>query len=76
MADFTKPMKSHLKNYLSVTKNQWNGLVVFVLLIGLILAAPYIYRYYQPEKLYDFKGFEKDAALLKQAIGDDDDPSG
>jgi competence protein ComEA len=75
MPDFTKPMKSHLKNYLSVTKSQWNGLVVFLLLIGLILSMPYVYQYFNPPKAVEFKDFEKDAALLNQAFGDEDEIS-
>ncbi len=72
MADFAKPMKSHLKNYLSVTKSQWNGLVVFLLLILLILAAPYIYQYYSPPQAANFKDFENDVALLTKAMGNTD----
>jgi competence protein ComEA len=72
MADFAKPMKSHLKNYLSVTKTQWNGMVVFLLLIAVILATPYIYQYYQQDKIVDFTGFDKDVALLKQGGGGED----
>lgn len=73
MADFTKPMQSHLKNYLSITKSQWNGLIVFVLLIALILSVPYVYQYFNPPKAVDFKDFEKDTALLNQALGDEDE---
>jgi competence protein ComEA len=65
-------MKSHLKNYLSVTKTQWNGMVVFVLLIAVILAAPYVYQHFKQDKVVDFTGFEKDVALLKQASGGQD----
>jgi competence protein ComEA len=72
IADFAKPMKSHLKNYLSVTKTQWNGMVVFLLLIAAILAAPYIYQHFKQDKVVDFTGFEKDAALLKQPNGGQD----
>lgn len=69
MADFTKPMKSQLKNYLSVTKAQWNGLIIFLILIAATLAAPYIYQYYNPPQAANFEDFEKDIALLKQATG-------
>ncbi|MFD2145242.1 ComEA family DNA-binding protein [Mucilaginibacter antarcticus] len=64
-------MKSQLKNYLSVTKTQWNGLVVFLILVAAILGAPYVYEYYNPPKAVDFKDFETDIALLKQVTGDD-----
>lgn len=53
-----------IKNYLSVTKKEWNGMVVLLMLILLILAAPYIYQYFHKETSTDFKDFDKAVALL------------
>ncbi|WDF54527.1 ComEA family DNA-binding protein [Mucilaginibacter sp. KACC 22063] len=60
-------MKSTLKNYLSVTKKEWNGLVVMIVLILLTLAAPYVYRLFHKDKIINFNQFEADAAKLKVA---------
>ncbi|MFD2873818.1 ComEA family DNA-binding protein [Mucilaginibacter ximonensis] len=65
-------MKSGLKSYLSITKRQWNGIVVLLLLIVAVLAAPYFYRYLYKDSVVDFKDIEKDIALLKQANGGKD----
>jgi len=60
-------MRSRLKNYLSLTKKEWNGMVVLVILIALVLAAPYIYRQFHKDKLINFKNFDNAAALLDKA---------
>lgn len=58
-----QPTKA-IKNYLSVTKKEWNGIVVLLVIILLILAAPYIYQYFHKETPTDFKDFDKAVALL------------
>jgi competence protein ComEA len=65
-------MKSDLKNYLAVTKKQWNGLMVLLLLIAVVLAAPYVYQHFKHDTVIDFTDFDKDVALLKQAGVEDD----
>lgn len=60
-------MKSHVKNYLAITKTEWNGLVILVLLIVGILAAPYVYGYFHKDKLLNLKGFDSAIAQLRQA---------
>jgi len=60
-------MKAPIKNYLSITKKEWNGMVVLVIIILLILAAPYGYQQLHKDSTINLKDFEKDAALLKQA---------
>lgn len=57
-------MKSSLKNYLSITKKEWNGLVVLVMLILLILLTPYAYRLFHKDKIINFSKFNADAAQL------------
>jgi competence protein ComEA len=58
-----------IKNYLSVTKKEWNGMVVLLILILLILAAPYIYQYFHKETPTDFKDFNRAVALLNPGKG-------
>ena len=53
-----------VKNYLSLTKKEWNGMVWVVIIIALVLAAPYIYKQFRSDKPVDFKDFDKAVALL------------
>ncbi|WP_299356043.1 helix-hairpin-helix domain-containing protein [Mucilaginibacter sp.] len=64
-------MKSRVKNYLSITKKEWNGMVILLLIIAIIFAAPYVYQQFHTNKVIDFKDFNKDAVLLNQAKGGD-----
>jgi competence protein ComEA len=56
-----------IKNYLSVTKKEWNGMVVLLVLILLILAAPYIYQHFHKDPPTDFKDFDTAVALLNSS---------
>jgi competence ComEA-like helix-hairpin-helix protein len=60
-------MKTPVKNYLSVTKKEWNGMVVLIILIALILAAPYAYQTNRKDNTINFKEFDKAAAMLSKA---------
>jgi competence ComEA-like helix-hairpin-helix protein len=60
-------MKSQVKNYLTITKKQWNGMLVLVVLILLVLAAPYVYRHYRKDTIINFSGFDAAAAQLIKA---------
>ncbi|MDB5008926.1 MAG: Helix-hairpin-helix motif protein [Mucilaginibacter sp.] len=60
-------MKARIKNYLSVTKKEWNGMVVLVILIALVLAAPYVYQVFRKDTTINFKDFDKAAAQLSKA---------
>lgn len=42
-------------------------MVVLVIVIALVLAAPYIYRHFHKDKLINFKNFDNAAALLDKA---------
>ena len=59
-------MKTRLKNYLSITKKEWNGLVVLVVLIALVLTVPYVCQYFHKETVINFKDFDKAAAALNK----------
>lgn len=60
-------MKSSVKNYLAITKTEWNGLVVLVLLILGVLAAPYVYQHFHKDKVLNFKKFNTALTQLKKA---------
>ncbi|MBS1525618.1 MAG: helix-hairpin-helix domain-containing protein [Bacteroidetes bacterium] len=61
-------MISRIKNYLSVSKKEWNGMVVLVILIALILAAPYILQLFRKDTtIIDPKEFNKAVAVLEKA---------
>lgn len=60
-------MKAQLKNYLSLTKKEWNGMLVLVILIIAVLAAPYVYQWYHKDSTINSKAFYEAAAQLNQA---------
>src|ERR1700744_6254415 len=59
-------MKARIKNYLSVTKKEWNGMVVLVIIILLVLAMPYIYQLFHKDRTIDPAEFNKAVALIEQ----------
>jgi competence protein ComEA len=58
-------MLKAFKNYFSVTKKQWNGLVVLMLLIVLVLASPYVYQLFYKNRAINLTGFDAAVAKLK-----------
>ncbi len=62
-------MKPSIKNYLSITKKEWNGLVVLVVLIVLVWLAPYAYGLWHKDTLINFNEFNADAQRLAQLSG-------
>lgn len=59
-------MKTILKNYLSLTKKEWNGLVILMVLIVAVWISPYVYQYFHADNDVDTKGFSEAAARLQQ----------
>ena len=66
-------MKQPVKNYLSITKKEWNGLIILMLLIVIVLAAPDVYRKLKKDKPVDFSALEKATANLKLHPGKNGD---
>ena len=60
-------MKAQLKNYLSLTKKEWNGMLVLVILIIAVLAAPYAYQWYRKDNTINAKEFDAALAQLNKA---------
>ena len=60
-------MRSQIKNYLSITKKEWNGMVMLVVLIVLIFAAPYIYSLFRKDTTINTKDFDAAVAQLDKA---------
>jgi competence ComEA-like helix-hairpin-helix protein len=60
-------MISRIKNYLSVSKKEWNGMVVLVILILLILAAPYVFQLFRKDTTINPKELGKALAALGPA---------
>jgi competence protein ComEA len=60
-------MKATIKKHLSITKKEWNGMVVLIIIIALVLVAPYIYQQFHKDNTINLTQFDKDVALLKQA---------
>ncbi|GAB2705678.1 hypothetical protein GCM10027037_34490 [Mucilaginibacter koreensis] len=57
-------IKSQFKNYFSITKSQWNGMVVLVVLIAITIAAPYLYKWQHTEEVIDEKQYQQAIAQL------------
>jgi len=57
-------MLSQFKNYFSVSKKEWNGMVIMVILILLVLAAPYFFQQFRKDRTVDPHVLDKDLALL------------
>lgn len=60
-------MKSSVKNYLAITKTEWNGLVILVFIIIVVLAAPLLYERYHNKPKVNFAKLNKALAQLKAA---------
>lgn len=60
-------MKTRIKNYLSITKKEWNGMVILVVLIILVIGAPYVYQLLRKDNTINFKDFDKAVAQLSKA---------
>jgi DNA uptake protein ComE-like DNA-binding protein len=60
-------MKNPIKQQLSITKKEWNGLVILVILIAGVLLAPYGYRWFRKDNTINFKDFDKAVAQLDSA---------
>lgn len=60
-------MRQRIINYLSLSKKEWNGMVILVVLILLVLAAPYVYQKLHKDNLINLKDIDKAAALLNTA---------
>lgn len=57
-------IKSQFKNYFSITKSQWNGMVVLVVLIAITIATPYLYKWQHTEEVIDEKQYQQAIAQL------------
>jgi competence protein ComEA len=60
-------MNQHVKNHLSLTKKDWNGMIILVVLIVLVLAAPYIYQLCRKDTTINQKDFDRAIAVLSKA---------
>jgi competence ComEA-like helix-hairpin-helix protein len=57
-------MKRQIIHYFSITKKEWNGTIVLVIAILLVLIALYVYQKLHKDKPINFKEFDKAAAIL------------
>ncbi len=60
-------MRSQIKNYLSITKREWNGMVVLVVLIALVFSVPYVYQLCCKDTTINTKDFDAAVAMLDKA---------
>ncbi|WP_114936340.1 helix-hairpin-helix domain-containing protein [Mucilaginibacter endophyticus] len=55
-------MRPQVKSYLSITKKEWNGMVVLIILIAMVLLAPYVFLANHKDNTINFKAFDKAVA--------------
>ncbi|QHS57769.1 hypothetical protein GWR56_20280 [Mucilaginibacter sp. 14171R-50] len=60
-------MKAQFKNHISLTKKEWNGMVVLLLLIASALAAPYVYQCFSKDTTINVTEFKSNIAALNNA---------
>jgi competence protein ComEA len=60
-------MKAQIKKHLSITKKEWNGMVVLIVLIAVVLAAPGVYQLFRKDSTINAKDFDAAAAQLSKA---------
>jgi competence ComEA-like helix-hairpin-helix protein len=60
-------MKARIKNYLSLTKKEWNGMVVMLIVIALVLAAPYVFQWLRKDTTINVSAFNAAVAQLNKA---------
>jgi len=66
-------MKAQIKKYLSITKKEWNGMIVLVVLIVIVLVAPYVYQFLDKDKIINIKDFDKAFAQFSKLEGQKND---
>jgi competence protein ComEA len=59
-------MKAQIKNHLSLTKKEWNGMVVLLVLIALVLVAPYIYQWLSKDNTINVTAFNTASEALNK----------
>ncbi|WP_121809094.1 helix-hairpin-helix domain-containing protein [Mucilaginibacter kameinonensis] len=62
-------MSPQLKSYLSITKKEWNGMVVLIILIAMVLLAPYVFLANHKDNTINFKAFDKAVAYANKTGG-------
>ncbi|MBD1394863.1 ComEA family DNA-binding protein [Mucilaginibacter glaciei] len=60
-------MKTHVKNYLSLTKRDWNGITVLLVLIAVALAAPFVYQWFTKDNTINPNEFNLAIAQLNKS---------
>jgi competence protein ComEA len=60
-------MKAQIKNHLSLTKKEWNGMVVLLILIALVLVAPYIYQTLSKDNTINVTAFNTASESINKA---------
>ncbi|RFZ82062.1 hypothetical protein DYU05_15645 [Mucilaginibacter terrenus] len=60
-------MKAQVKDQLSLTKKEWNGMIVLIVLIILVLAAPYAYQWFHKDSTINPNEFKAALAALENS---------
>lgn len=60
-------MLSSIKNYFAITKKEWNGMLVLVALMLIVLIAPEVYQLFKVQEKVDFSRIKEAQRILDQA---------
>ena len=59
-------MKQQVKSYFEITKKEWNGMLVLLALMSVILAFPYLLPWFEKPQPMDLKSFDAAVAQLNK----------
>lgn len=66
-------MLTAIKNYFSITKKEWNGMLVLVALIVIVLLVPELYQLFVVPERVDFSRIKEAQRILDQAVDERSD---
>lgn len=61
-------MLSVIKNYFSITKKEWNGMLFLVAFIVIVLLAPDVYQFLKKPEAADFSKIKEAQKILDQSV--------
>ncbi|MHB1179915.1 MAG: helix-hairpin-helix domain-containing protein, partial [Daejeonella sp.] len=55
----------HIATYFNFSKKEMNGILILLIILSVILAFPYCYRYFDKPEVFDLKPFRKEINLFR-----------
>ena len=57
-------MLKYLNKYFAISKKEWNGIMVLVILIIMVMLMPYVYQLFSKDNTINLKDFNKAIAQI------------